>query len=356
MKKTNRLLELDALRGIAILGVVLFHFSIFSKNSFLDKNYFKYGCTGVDLFFMISGFVIFMSLERSSTVKEFWQHRAARLLPTYWLSILLALSFNLFWRNPITTDTSYILGNLTMLQPIFRSGYLLDPYWTLYVELTFYMTISIIWRLNLAKKMEQIIIVGILLSFIINGIYLTAENSSFVRFFIVCRSLFPLLSYIGFFGSGVIYYQIYKDGWTTKRALIICACFILTALIHNISGRFNLFFGTIERLTCVLIFNVLFILVANRRASFLKSKWLIFLGVISYPWYLFHTLFEIDIKEQFLLKYSHEFWVGVMLALSIIIAVLVTFYFEKPIQHWLKAKIKVNVADKEPITRFAKEP
>ena len=79
----SRLAELDTLRGIAAIMVLLLHFGIF-----------KYGGAGVDLFFIISGFVIFMSIERSRNLKAFWRSRFVRLYPSYWLSIAIAVFSN----------------------------------------------------------------------------------------------------------------------------------------------------------------------------------------------------------------------------------------------------------------------
>ena len=60
--REDRLLELDALRGIAAMMVVLFHLTM---NTAIEKFGFRYGVTGVDLFFIISGFVIFLTLNKS---------------------------------------------------------------------------------------------------------------------------------------------------------------------------------------------------------------------------------------------------------------------------------------------------
>lgn len=60
--KNKRYLELDSLRGIAVLMVFLFHFVMITEEHY---DWFVYGTTGVDLFFIISGFVITRSIERS---------------------------------------------------------------------------------------------------------------------------------------------------------------------------------------------------------------------------------------------------------------------------------------------------
>ena len=95
-KSKSRLVEVDALRGLAALAVVLFHYTtrfteLFAPNppptfSFPDGHY------GVNLFFIISGFVIFMTLEKTSRPMDFVVSRFSRLFPAYWVAIILTLS------------------------------------------------------------------------------------------------------------------------------------------------------------------------------------------------------------------------------------------------------------------------
>ncbi|PSO15034.1 hypothetical protein C7G42_29510 [Bradyrhizobium sp. MOS003] len=88
-------------RGV---GVVAYHY---------DQNNFYYGLLGVELFFVISGFVILMSLEKANSLAEFALHRAARLYPAYWLSVLVAGGFLMTTGR---TSVENVLVNTTMLQ------------------------------------------------------------------------------------------------------------------------------------------------------------------------------------------------------------------------------------------------
>lgn len=66
----KRFLELDALRGLAAMLVVMFHYSM-NYSDLPVYRIFKYGITGVDLFFLISGFVIFQSIKAANSGTEF---------------------------------------------------------------------------------------------------------------------------------------------------------------------------------------------------------------------------------------------------------------------------------------------
>lgn len=142
-----RLLELDALRGIAALGVVLFHYMVafadqyeHASEIFPGFRYFRYGKHGVELFFIISGFVIFMSLERTKNSQDFLFGRFSRLYPTYWAAVILSFTIVAIAGLPdLQVDWKIALVNLTMVQGFFNVPHIDGNYWTLELELSFYM-------------------------------------------------------------------------------------------------------------------------------------------------------------------------------------------------------------------------
>jgi peptidoglycan/LPS O-acetylase OafA/YrhL len=148
--RNERLKELDALRGIASVMVVMFHFSMGRPQS---EPVLKYFVTGVDLFFIISGFVIFMSLEHIRSVKEFAINRFTRLFPAFWLCLCLTFAFRIFhtaWQGiPPETGISGLLANMTMFPFYFGQPELDGTYWTLAVEMLF--NFSWPWYFGLAS-------------------------------------------------------------------------------------------------------------------------------------------------------------------------------------------------------------
>ncbi len=90
-----RITELDALRGLAALGVVLYHFLTRFQEMYGREHLafwdFNVGGYGVWLFFMLSGYVIFMTLDRTRSLFDFAVGRASRLFPTFWVAV--AVSF-----------------------------------------------------------------------------------------------------------------------------------------------------------------------------------------------------------------------------------------------------------------------
>ena len=127
MQNKTRYLELDCLRGIASIAVVLFHFTFGYDNGLKSFNanhiYFTYGRMGVQLFFLISGFVILMTLDNSKNIKDFVISRFSRLYPSYWCSILFTVIFISLFGAPFQLGkytSSQICINFSMIQFLFK--------------------------------------------------------------------------------------------------------------------------------------------------------------------------------------------------------------------------------------------
>src|SRR3954454_2537178 len=102
--KEGRFQELDVLRGLAALAVVLFHYltrydQIYTPRGDVPFG-FPFGTSGVELFFVISGFVIFMTLARCASASDFLISRFSRLYPTYWAAVLLTWIIGSMWPLP----------------------------------------------------------------------------------------------------------------------------------------------------------------------------------------------------------------------------------------------------------------
>lgn len=106
----KRIKELDSLRGIAALMVVLYHYTFrfhekYSYSFLYDVFNFEYGHLGVELFFMISGFVIYMSIKNINSPLDFLKKRFYRLYPLFWLSLLFTSLVMYFLPLPDTKQS-----------------------------------------------------------------------------------------------------------------------------------------------------------------------------------------------------------------------------------------------------------
>ncbi|WIM93793.1 acyltransferase [Actinoplanes oblitus] len=146
----TRLTWLDALRGYAAAVVALFHLS--PQVIGLDRHmaiyrHFDLGRYGVLLFFLVSGYVIPMSLERHGSLRRFWIGRLFRIYPAYLLTIglgllLAAAGWQRLHRTLYTDTTASVLGHATMLQDLLGLRGVVRPFWTLSYEMTFYLIVA----------------------------------------------------------------------------------------------------------------------------------------------------------------------------------------------------------------------
>jgi peptidoglycan/LPS O-acetylase OafA/YrhL len=159
----DRIADLDALRGLAALAVVLFHYTTRYGELYGHEGALPFavpwGHFGVQLFFGISGFVIFMTLERTRTLADFAVSRFSRLYPAYWAAMLLTgATVFVAGMNELALSPSAFAANATMLQSFASLPSVDGVYWTLSVELAFYVAMALLWRLRLLGRIEPLLL------------------------------------------------------------------------------------------------------------------------------------------------------------------------------------------------------
>jgi peptidoglycan/LPS O-acetylase OafA/YrhL len=161
---------LDGLRGVAILLVVLFH-------NFGFINYFFFGWLGVDLFFVLSGFLItdilLKTFNRPDYLRNFYARRILRIFPLYYLSLIIFLFILPNIYNPPVDFTYYInnqwwlwtyLQNWLYIFEPSRSGHALNHLWSLAVEEQFYLVWPLVILLLRKPKYLLVLISFVLLA------------------------------------------------------------------------------------------------------------------------------------------------------------------------------------------------
>lgn len=318
-----RIKELDALRGLAALAVVFYHYTTQYGKMFghtAEPPFtMPYGSYGVQLFFMISGFVIFLTLDRINKPMDFVISRASRLFPAYWTAI--ALTTAVVWTFGLAgeeRDLTTTLINFSMIQGVFEIPDVDGVYWTLLYELIFY---ALMFGLFCSKQLHRIMLV-IFLAVTLNIV------NSYVDFIPWKIQLFLLLEYNHLFGAGILFYLMRKEGVTIAKLSLIGWCLLAHWLQGNMMGSI-----------IVSTFFIVFLLFTYQLLGFLTIKPLIWLGSISYSLYLLHqNIGYVIIRELEAIALSPATAICIALILSFALAHFIMVSVERPAQKWLKEK------------------
>ena len=150
----TRLGWLDALRGYAALVVVLFHLGPWLLGQETHMAVFRVidlGKYAVLLFFLVSGFVIPMSLERHGSLRRFWIGRLFRLYPAYLTAIAVLIMTTAAVPTVLRTATG-LLGHATMLTDLLGLRAAVRPFWTLTYEMVFYLAVTALFALRWHRR------------------------------------------------------------------------------------------------------------------------------------------------------------------------------------------------------------
>jgi peptidoglycan/LPS O-acetylase OafA/YrhL len=172
-----RLEFLDAVRGIAAFTVAVQHSLDFNYPSYVRWSHevFRPGEWGVVLFFISSGFIVPVSLERYNSVGRFWIGRFFRLYPLYWAVSAAALVLFAFDRYALGGDYTLhwvraTAANLTMAQEFIGQPHVLGQAWTLSYELVFYGVVSVLFLLGLHKSPGWFVLAGLSGALLLGGV------------------------------------------------------------------------------------------------------------------------------------------------------------------------------------------
>jgi peptidoglycan/LPS O-acetylase OafA/YrhL len=270
--KPGRLPELDALRGIAALCVLFYHFNY--KYVQFNPAYgelpllFGWGHHGVSIFFAISGFVICMTLERMESVTAFAWARFSRLFPVYWAAMAVTMAVvALGGATKLMVTPSEAVANATMLHYWFDIQSVDGSYWSLSIELSFYLVMAAVLHFRLLGRIE----------WVVGGWLALHMLQALTGFLPIMVSRMLALDYIPLFAIGIVHYQLYSGQIDQKRAAAWHGALIAISLLSGTSAAI-VAAGTI----------IVFWAMTLGLLRFLAHPMLLWLGAISYPLYLIH--------------------------------------------------------------------
>lgn len=287
--KQPRVHEIDLLRFLAAFAVVFYHYAFrgYTADHLSSMPYpllapiAKYGYLGVELFFMISGFVILMSATHSN-VKDFIISRSTRLYPAFWMACTLTFLATLALGPPqFSVSFPQYLGNMTLLGEFLNFTALDGSYWSLFVEIRFYFLVLLLLILNKMRDTQTLLILWLLVSFLLELMPIG-----------LLRYLF-ITDYAAFFIAGATCFLIWAESFSVYKGLMFLSAWALSeyevlSLLPAMEEHYQTQFNRLYVLSIITVFFVSMFLVAKHWTGGLAYKpWLV-LGAITYPLYLIH--------------------------------------------------------------------
>lgn len=328
----HRIDVLDYARFAAALSVMLFHYSYIGIKygavgsiSYLGRitDIGRYGYLGVELFFLISGFVIFTS-SNGRTASQFFVARALRLYPAYIFCVLLTGLVLIMFGNPASpVSLRQVMANFSMLAPAFGEKHLDASYWTLGVELKFYAAVFFIILFGFSRHLEKF--------FLAWGIAILAAS-------IGNFNAFPSLSgYCSYFCAGALFaVRMKKKSWPLNILLVACLYYSLNfSCIESPQIKEVQFLSPELIAIIVCAFYLFFLAISSGKFSWLSLPAARQLGMVTYPLYLVHQSIGYVIISRFATEENKVFVLVITMSTMILLAFLVHHYSEvKPAQFW----------------------
>lgn len=265
--------SIELLRGIASAMVCFFHLSWgnqrFLPDGALTRKLGTWGWSGVEIFFVISGFIIPYSMYlKNYTLGDFWvflKKRVIRIEPPYLISIVLIVLLNflstlspIYRGAPFTIDWVNLLSHLAYLN-VFTGGSWLNPvYWSLAVEFQYYLLIAFAFGLIVSGNLKIRLLFFVLFAC---SSFLHLPPNGFV------------FMYAGYFLAGILLFQFLCNKIERAEFWVLLLADILL-----------LFFEQGMMLAVLVLLTLLIIVYVNKVPPVLRK-----LGMISYSLYLIHV-------------------------------------------------------------------
>ena len=291
----DRLYEIDLLRITAALAVVFYHYTFSGYAGHLTSIAFpalstvtRYGYLGVDMFFVISGFVVLVSAW-DRRPRQFVISRIVRLYPAYWVAVTVTaivevtLSHGLFKVTPVQ-----YAANLTMFNSLPNIANVDVVYWTLWAEIRFYALVLVLTWIGITRLR------------VIAMLWLWLAATAVLESHVLPGALAGTMDLVvqsqwsHYFIAGMALCLIYRTGmsWPLGAILLVTygnAVYQAINFAHRVSGRYHQALHIPVIVAVITVIFVVMTLIALRVTSRFGRPWFAVAGALTYPLYLVHA-------------------------------------------------------------------
>ncbi|MBP2155771.1 acyltransferase family protein [Erwinia rhapontici] len=326
--------SLQALRFYAAFAIVIYHacrqHGIETGSNFINKLFTHQLAFGVDIFFVISGYVIFSSYtNKPKGALYFIIDRIIRIAPMYWFTTIiftamLYINFDIYPLSDISFDG--ILKSLLFIPSKNLQGIYLPVHsvgWSLNMEVAFYalMSISIVL---FSKRIEIPLIILVSLLYVISGSF---DFMSFYHNGIVFEFLLGVLVAV------ITKSKLRKPTLSKKYLWIIVSLCVIAMML--LSDKYRFIYWGIPSFLIVLC-------LVYSEVEIKTSDLMMFLGASSYSLYLIHRIVISSMLWIFGNSGNAIVFIASSVLLSVAVAALTYLYVERPVGIWLKNRILIS--------------
>ncbi|WP_420409369.1 acyltransferase family protein [Hoeflea sp.] len=282
---------LDLLRFAAATLLVAYHYLYRGavEGGYLQTTYgaagdfVSLGYLGVNLFFMISGYVIIWSASGRGWY-TFAVGRVARLYPAHLVAMTITAFAMAWWAQaPMTTDPGQWVANLTMLAPAFGQPFMDGAYWSIVIEIIFYGWVMIGLFTGTLPRHTDVAVAIWLALILLNNLLLGSR----------AVELLFLTEYGAYFAFGAMVWRLSEHGITAWRLILAGTAMALTfhaAEVQRLDvllrlGESGSAFQLVMGNAAIIAVFLGAVLLGTRIAA---GPWMLVLGAVSYPLYLVH--------------------------------------------------------------------
>jgi len=339
----DRIKCIDGLRAIAVLPVILFHFG------YLPNGYF-----GVDVFFVISGFLITGLIyaeckERQFSIRYFYLRRARRILPMVSFITVFSVIVGLFVMLPHDLDTlaqSVIATTLfsnNILQAITTKDYWnianefkpLMHTWSLGIEEQYYFLYPVLFLLFSARKLKLILPILLVLTVISLTLYFMPFFGGSAKFYYLPFRFFEL-------SFGGVFAVLLKDGILNQKNSFISA-FCLLSIVAVLTFNIKIIPNYLQ--LCLIISATCGVIVftndgKNFSSIILQNKFIVYIGMISFSLYMWHQVI-LAFTRYFILEEVTASWYFSIFVVTFVLSILSYNFIEQPFRDENKVSVRL---------------
>lgn len=371
---------LDGVRAVAMVFVVWFHFW---QQSWLTppgklEGFVRYGFVFVDLLILLSAFCNFYPYARAILLQEpwpdtktFYKKRAARILPSYYLSLLVMIVVLLaegvaltgaFWKD--------FVAHIFCVGPLFADSYLSRYFngvlWTVQIEVLYYVFLP--WLARLFRRFPVLTCVGLWVCGLASAGYIVSEKADMIRIYGN-----HIATFAGCYANGMLLCMLYiilkrmqaekvsvQNEMQSKCIQLAATGVVVICTVHLSGMLAELGNGELQVIQLQQRFELSFIFscfILALSFAWKGVQWLFanclmkWIAAISYNLYIWHQYIAVKLKEYRIpywegdtppnmtgdraWMWKYQIWIVV---LSLLVAIVMTYGFEKPLSGILLGK------------------